>query len=307
MKKVQAEPDPDTGAAARWIVNGLTVLNNKGKPVKQYEPYFSVRFGCEAPAGRRRHAGHVLRRRRPPGSHRASRRHAEPRRVLAVARGDVRPERHRARERRGMRRRPSIRPRGRCRPTSPGGHRGPRAARRWLAARHADTPSLRLLDGLGREAIVIADDRVGGPRARTPSRPAPWADAYLVHLSAARPHGQPLSVRDARGNLGDPAVIPARRARPRPRREPALQRRMDAGERWTVTDAAGAPMSAWDVTERSQPGGRSTSGGCRTWTTTTPPPDRRWLRVCARRALARRSSPSPAEGRAVRVPGRARR
>ena len=26
----------------RWIGNGLTVLNNKGNPVKQYEPYFSV-------------------------------------------------------------------------------------------------------------------------------------------------------------------------------------------------------------------------------------------------------------------------
>ena len=28
-------------AAHRWIGNGRTVLNNKGKPVKQYEPYFS--------------------------------------------------------------------------------------------------------------------------------------------------------------------------------------------------------------------------------------------------------------------------
>ena len=63
MKKVQAEPglaksvtvnpddtyivsDVDTAAAnpkrLRWIGNGRTILNNKGNPVKQYEPYFSV-------------------------------------------------------------------------------------------------------------------------------------------------------------------------------------------------------------------------------------------------------------------------
>lgn len=63
MKKAQAEPgvalqmtvnpddtfsvsETDTAASnpkqLRWIGNGRTVLNNKGKPVKQYEPYFSV-------------------------------------------------------------------------------------------------------------------------------------------------------------------------------------------------------------------------------------------------------------------------
>jgi RHS repeat-associated protein len=62
MKKVQAEPGPakkvtiagdtytitdiDTSLLSpkqlRWIGNGRTILNNKGNPVKQYEPYFSV-------------------------------------------------------------------------------------------------------------------------------------------------------------------------------------------------------------------------------------------------------------------------
>jgi RHS repeat-associated protein len=63
MKKAQAEPgiakqvtlnaddtysvsETDTFASnpkqLRWIGNGRTVLNNKGNPVKQYEPYFSV-------------------------------------------------------------------------------------------------------------------------------------------------------------------------------------------------------------------------------------------------------------------------
>lgn len=59
MTKTQAEPGmayyiehgarkaKDTGAELRWIGNGRTVLNNKGNPVKQYEPYFSTNFGYE--------------------------------------------------------------------------------------------------------------------------------------------------------------------------------------------------------------------------------------------------------------------
>jgi len=55
MVKVQAEPglaklrndegsieEVDTGTQVRWIGNGRTIINNKGNPVKQYEPYFSV-------------------------------------------------------------------------------------------------------------------------------------------------------------------------------------------------------------------------------------------------------------------------
>jgi RHS repeat-associated protein len=39
VKEVFANP--------RWIGNGRTILNNKGNPVKQYEPYFSVSSGYE--------------------------------------------------------------------------------------------------------------------------------------------------------------------------------------------------------------------------------------------------------------------
>jgi len=60
MKKVQAEPgvakkatvneidntvtieEVDTNTKLRWVGNGRTILNNKGNPIKQYEPYFSV-------------------------------------------------------------------------------------------------------------------------------------------------------------------------------------------------------------------------------------------------------------------------
>jgi RHS repeat-associated protein len=65
MKKVQAEPglaklgqlqsdgsyvvtEIDTTPKLRWVGNGRTILNNKGKPVMQYEPYFSVTHRYES-------------------------------------------------------------------------------------------------------------------------------------------------------------------------------------------------------------------------------------------------------------------
>jgi RHS repeat-associated protein len=45
QKKVEAEPGPvvDGGAVVdpRWVGSGWTIFNNKGKPVRQYEPFFS--------------------------------------------------------------------------------------------------------------------------------------------------------------------------------------------------------------------------------------------------------------------------
>lgn len=57
MMKVQAEPGDafrmENGAVVndpanpRWVGNGRTVFDNKGNPVKQYEPYFSHTYGYE--------------------------------------------------------------------------------------------------------------------------------------------------------------------------------------------------------------------------------------------------------------------
>lgn len=50
QKKIQAEPgrlDPDDPQSPvlnpRWVGSGWTIFNNKGKPVRQYEPFFSKR------------------------------------------------------------------------------------------------------------------------------------------------------------------------------------------------------------------------------------------------------------------------
>ncbi|MFL9966301.1 SpvB/TcaC N-terminal domain-containing protein [Paraburkholderia sediminicola] len=46
QKKLQAEPGPvrpgGTTVAQRWIGSGWTIYNNKGKPVRKYEPFFSA-------------------------------------------------------------------------------------------------------------------------------------------------------------------------------------------------------------------------------------------------------------------------
>jgi len=56
QKKLQASPDPllseDASSAARWITSGWTIFNNKGNPVRKYEPFFEAspgfKFGTSA-------------------------------------------------------------------------------------------------------------------------------------------------------------------------------------------------------------------------------------------------------------------
>jgi RHS repeat-associated protein len=58
QKKIQAEPET-SGGPPRWVGSGWTVFNNMGKPVRQYEPFFSqlpdegnqFEFGVEVGVG----------------------------------------------------------------------------------------------------------------------------------------------------------------------------------------------------------------------------------------------------------------
>lgn len=51
QKKIQAEPGPtvDSGPNVdpRWVGSGWTIFNNKGKPVRQYEPFFTAAAAFE--------------------------------------------------------------------------------------------------------------------------------------------------------------------------------------------------------------------------------------------------------------------
>lgn len=51
MQKATAAPDVSTPTVARWVGSGRVVLNNKGLPIKQYEPFFAASASFEAEEG----------------------------------------------------------------------------------------------------------------------------------------------------------------------------------------------------------------------------------------------------------------
>ncbi len=244
-KKVQAEPE-QAGQPLRWVANGKTILNNKGKPVKQYEPYF-----CAPEVGHRFEEsqevgvtpvvyydaiGRTIRTELPDGSF--SHVAFSPWHVQTfdpndtVKRSAWYSERNPVDPDQPLPRNPLT---GALAVT-----RDQRAA--WLAAQHADTPALTLLDSLGRDVISIADN--GGEK-------------YVTYTKLDA-EGKPLWIRDARRNLVMQFITP-----PVPNNQvndPAngftscydiagnllFQHSMDAGDRWMLNDAAGKPLLAWD-------------------------------------------------------------
>ena len=277
MKVVQAEPDPElaqtnSNAPLRWIRNGLTVLNNKGKPVKQYEPVFSEKFGCQLPQANGVTSvmyydapGRLIRTEFPDGT--LSRVEFSPWYVKTFDQNDT------VQESRWYRERLTATERG----ASPGTVDGKeekkanaapadekRAAR--LAANHANTPALTILDSLGRDVIAVAHNR-------TPDANNVWQDDFYLTYTKRDAEGKPLWIRDARSNLVMQYIIPAK-ANNDPsddlpyRIDPATGKRiysapcydiagnllyqhsMDAGDRWMLTDSVGKPMLAWDLNDR---------------------------------------------------------
>jgi RHS repeat-associated protein len=257
MKKVQAEPDstlPPAEQQLRWIINGLTVLNNKGKPVKQYEPAFSADFGCEMPRANGvtpilyyGAAGRVVRTELPDGTF--SRVEFTPWHALQFDASDTVLESTWYAER-----------------MAPGASdEDHRAAR--LSALHSNTPGFTVLDSLGREVITIAHNRSPSDAPGDRNIPLidrlPWLDERHFTYSKLDAEGKPLWIRDARGNLVMQYIYP-----PMANNDPSelmpiaavpcydiagnllFQHSMDAGDRWMLSDAAGKPLLGWDMNER---------------------------------------------------------
>ncbi|MBE7170548.1 MAG: hypothetical protein INR73_08155 [Williamsia sp.] len=249
--KMQAEPATEEGSI-RWIANGKTILNNKGKPVKQYEPYFTDNHFFEEPVERGvtpvmyyDAAGRLVRTEAPDGSYSRveftpwfSRYYDQNDTVLEP--GNSWYER-----------------------MSNSANAATREAAQ-KAAIHADTPVQIFLDSLGRDTISIAHNK--WKRGNPLEGETIWVEKYLTYTKLD-PEGKPLWIQDARGNRVMQYIFPYK---PDGTAEAAwsgsyspcydmagnllFQHSMDAGDSWMMTDAAGKPFYSWDRNERHAEG-----------------------------------------------------
>lgn len=278
MKKVQAEPEQE-GGPLRWIINGLTVLNNKGKPVKQYEPSFSKQgFGCEPPPAEGvtpiiyyDAAGRVVRTDLPDGTY--SRVEFSPWHVRMFDANDTAYDPAQVNPNHSdwyRRRTDSTHPLFAQFNTT----EDQRAAESIKT--HADTPAQVHLDSLGREVIAIAHNRVEDANGTYTVSGKHYRNEYYLTFTKLDAEGKPLWICDARGNLVMQYIMPPNSNhtplydQPNPDWRPAydmpsnavpcydiagnllFQHSMDAGDRWMLMDAAGKPMLAWDMNETPQ-------------------------------------------------------
>jgi RHS repeat-associated protein len=249
MKKSPAEPgrarqtiinpddtytiiETDTSASVppqlRWIGNGRTVLNNKGNPVKQFEPYFSVTHRFEdlkelvetgvTPILYYDAAGRLVETRFPNETF--SRTEFDSWKQLVWDQNDTVADSPWYQKRYYRLIDAELIAAGK----DPG--REKLAAEK--AAKHATTPMALHFDTLGRPVLQIEHnkDALGG-------------DLFYQTKTALDPEGNLLSVVDARGNtvmtyrydmLGGIAY----------------QRSMDAGQRWLLKNILGNPLKSWD-------------------------------------------------------------
>jgi len=239
MTKIQAEPGPAFAREQdgtlkrdgndellkehtdqRWVGNGRTIFNNKGKPVKQYEPYFSSTYEFEDEDELREYGvtpiihydplTRVIRTDMPDGTFSKV--------EFTAWNQESRDKNDTVLESDWYAEKGSPDPNMPNEPTDP----EERAA--YLAARHANTPQLVHLDTLGRTFLTIDDNGTLGK--------------YETHVELDI-KGNTLSVTDAKSrviartayNLLDRGIY---------------TESVDAGNRWLLNNVAGNPLRAWD-------------------------------------------------------------
>lgn len=253
VNKSQAEPEDD-GGTIRWLASGKTVLNNKGKPVRQYEPYFSVNED-EIPDYRFEEpreigvtpvmyydaVGRLIRTELPDGTF--SRVEFSPWHVTSFDANDT-----------------VVEPANRWfeeHTNTTAGDEDRRAAE--LAEIHANTPSCTFLDSLGRDVVTVSHNRW------TDNTNALHDEKYLT-FTKLDAEGKPLWIRDDRDNIVMQYLVPQKQTRWIDESDEGIpsnsapcydiagnllfQHSMDAGDRWMLSDAAGQPFYAWDFNER---------------------------------------------------------
>ena len=253
VKKIQAEPET-SGEKLRWIASGKVILNNKGKPVKQFEPYFSeAGHRYEEPVEINDTAvivmyydapGRLIRTELPDGTY--SRVEFSPWHVTSFDTNDTAYDADMSKRSDWYRRRmdPSH--------DKFDTFNSPENTRAATSVQvHANTPTLTILDSLGREVISVAHNRVQDTAGTLVD------EKYLTFIKMDA-EGKTLWIRDARRNLAvqyiTPPVANNQATDPFDGFVPCYdiagnllyQHSMDAGDRWTLNDAAGKPMFSWD-------------------------------------------------------------
>ena len=210
---------------SRWVGTGRIIYNNKGKPVKQYEPFFSSTFEYETeqdlvewgvtPIIHYDPLGRTIRTDLPNGTF--SKVEFDTWQQITWDENDTVLDSEWYQEKSNL----------------PRNNPEKRAAQ--LAAKHANTASTAYLDVLGRPVLTIADN---------------GTEQYETHITLDI-EGNSLAVRDARGNTVMEYAYEIRTPDEDEEGEEEESYRlylksMDAGERWTLYNVAGNPIREWD-------------------------------------------------------------
>ncbi|MFH2059233.1 MAG: SpvB/TcaC N-terminal domain-containing protein [Pseudomonadota bacterium] len=207
-------------ADPRWVGNGRTVLDNKGNPVKQYEPYFSVTHEYEdeealvesgvTPILYYDPVGRNIEMRFPDGTFSKNEFDAWSSRLFDV--NDT------VKDSQWYADRGSPDPDTDTEPLDP----EHRAA--WLAAGHDNTPGIKYANALG-EAFWAVTDFGAGKTTRVYTQKDPAGRYARMFDQAGR------SIFESHANLLGMALY---------------SKNAEKGEQWVFSDAMGRPVKIWD-------------------------------------------------------------
>jgi RHS repeat-associated protein len=261
QKKIQAEPGPlaEGGPVVdpRWVGTGWTIFNNKGKPVRQYEPFFSATQGFEfgvtvgvSPVLFYDPAERVIATLHP--NHTYDKVVFDPWRqntydvndtcaARAAQTGDPRTD-------------PDVggyvaayfatQPAGwqTWHAQRAGGALGVEERNAALrASAHADTPTTAHFDTLGRPFLTIARNRVVCPGHDLDGNEDSAATRVELDIE-----GNQRAVRDTALQVGDPLGRVVARYAYDLLSNRVQQVSMEAGTRWVLHNVSGQPIRAWD-------------------------------------------------------------
>jgi RHS repeat-associated protein len=212
LKKVQAEPD--ASGSPRWAGTGRTVFDNKGNPIKKYEPYFAADPGYDSEASLVASGYAEILRYDPP-----SRliRIDYPDGTFATTEFDAwQEERSDAND--NVLESAWYAAAIALPPTDPLN----RAA--TLAAEHAHTPGTGILDPLGRTVLAIVDN---GPAGKYPTRTTLDIQGNAVAVTDALGNTSLAQTFDVQGHVLKHVST-------------------DAGTALALSDSGGHPYRSWD-------------------------------------------------------------